>query len=754
MRTNLLSVILALIAAGCTRMPDEVILYEIGCREGQINLGYAGGSKSVEILSNGSYTASLPEGTDWIRFPQGLEATGEGDGTLTLNYDTNRSTPRRVELILRRGNNVARLPIRQEGLLDEGVSLSETAVIAAPEGGDIRVKLKTLLKPEDLLVSLTDGESRIPWIFDLRVEDGFLCFSVLPVGEDARHARIRIIDRDNIFEACLLVSQPTPLTQMQKLSVKELKAKLDAAGTWTADEHFLLEGQVINSGEAGNGAENRNLSADRPDLEWKYRIVYLQDKDGDSGLKVCFTERCDGVLSAGNRICIDLFGQTLTREEDLMNPFRSPKRFCLSNVPLDAILSAKDTIAPTPRIKGIGDLTADDLYTLVTIPGLELPFRKGPYVPVDLRDIALVTACPVPLCDGNGHQIPMLINADCSFSRDGEKLPGGCGSVTGVLVHEDCDNFEWDIELENEKKATGMLSEYISGCSHTKLGPWQIRPMKKSDIALERERDLHTGENGLSRLLYEWAWCDSLGTNLIKTYDRVQKVLYPSWPPSARPDTLDATFCCITSDGCRLDFNLSHDFTHLGPYLYGGSITQLENGNGIRDLYGRSACWNTSASANGIIYSPNGSAWQVGSWSIYQRWCAAFSTKGLDKSVSVCFGTTGAFKGNRSEISGTPRYWRAEWSSDGKVWMATTDYSVPDFPPINNRRVWQLPGVKYIHFTLPDEALDKDRIYVSLRPLDTRAGTKDGYENGSASGKNVDADHFNAINYFSIRVKQ
>ena len=320
-----------------------------------------------------------------------------------------------------------------------------------------------------------------------------------------------------------------------------------------------------------------------------------------------------------------------------------------------------------------------------------------------------------------------------------------------MLVHEDCDNFEWDIDLENAKRAAGMLPAYISGCSHTRLGPWQIRPMSRSDIALQRERDLSTGENGLSRLLYEWDWFDSLGTNLVKTYDRAEKILYPSWPRTARPDTLDATFCCIASSGSRVDFNFSYDFTQLGPYIYGGSITNPDCGNGIRDFYGRSAVWNTNAAAYGVVFSSNGSAWQVGKWSAKQRWCAAFSTKGIDKSVSVCFGTTGAFKGNRNEVPGAPRYWRMEWSSDGETWTAVADYTVPDFPPISNRQVWQLPGVKYINFTLPDAVLGKEKIYVSLRPLDNRAGTKNNYEDGTIAG---DTDHFNAINYFSVRCMQ
>lgn len=745
MRNKFLYTLCCLIlAAGCTRMPDELVLYEIGCRDARISLDYLAGAATVDVLSNGDYTASLPAGTDWIRFASGLQTTGTGDGPLTLSYDTNRSIPRSIELTLSLGNNSARVLICQEGLLDGGISLSEKSLSVTPDGGELRVKVNTLRKADDIRLSLSDDDSPVQWIYSLRMEDNFLKFTVLPAGVETRHARIHLAIKDTDEQASLLVCQLPAGTLAEKLEIAELKAILAANPDWKADKHFLLSGQVLNDYGEGNGAENRNISADTPDREWKYRTVYLQDRNRTAGIKFLFDERCDALFSPGDVVCLDLFGLDL------------------KNLPLSAVVSAKDSIAPAPRIKTIASLSEDDLHTLITIPNVEIPYRKGPYMPMDIRDIGLVTAVPVPLCDGDGRQIPMMINADCTFSRDGEALPQGYGSVTGVLVRENCDNFEWDTALEDEQDGKGISADYRSACSWTKNGRarLQIRPMKKSDIALSNERDMHTGENGLSRLLYEWAWCDSIGVHLCKTYDRDADRLYPSWPLSSRPDTLSAGFCCIGANGNPMAFKLVNDFTHLGPYLYGGEITRPENGNGIRDVYGRSAHWNPAASVNttGVIISnndwsnSNGSAWQVGNWSTSQYWRIDFPTRGITRPVSICFGTMGCFKSNRAAVPGAPREWTVEWSINGSNWTKAADYDVPDFPPISGRRVWQLPGTKFVALTLPDAVLDKDRVYIRLRPRSSAAGTASAYVSPGAL-KN-DADHWNAINYVSIRCKQ
>ena len=75
------------------------------------------------------------------------------------------------------------------------------------------------------------------------------------------------------------------------------------------------------------------------------------------------------------------------------------------------------------------------------------------------------------------------------------------------------------------------------------------------------------------------------------------------------------------------------------------------------------------------------------------------------------------------------------------------EYTVPDFVDKANRRVFQLPGIKYITVNLPDEVLGKERVYIRLRPTSTKVGTATTYEGGSS----ISSSCYNAINYVAIR---
>jgi hypothetical protein len=98
---------------------------------------------------------------------------------------------------------------------------------------------------------------------------------------------------------------------------------------------------------------------------------------------------------------------------------------------------------------------------------------------------------------------------------------------------------------------------------------------------------------------------------------------------------------------------------------------------------------------------------------------------------------------------GAPRYWAVEYSVDGQNWSENPvlQYTVPDFVDKANRRVFQLPGTKYITVNLPDEFLGQDKVYVRLRPTSTRGGTAASYEGNTI----IPSDRYNAINYVAIR---
>lgn len=745
-------VIIPLLAVlSCTKQEERVPLYEIGALTSEYNLGYEASEVTVEILSNGDFTAVLPEDTPWIRFPDGLSAKGSGDCSLMLSYDTNRSIPRSVVMTLTSGTNTSEVIFHQDGLLSAGISISEKCITVPAEGGPARVRVNTALSKESLSFSVDYVQSEDEeWIHDVRMEGNYICFDVAPIlnAENFRHARISVTSGS--ATAVLLVGQTPSGVTLRDIGLATLKATLTKAGSTTIPEHIVLQGQVLNDSSFGNGAENRNVSVDIPDREWKYGVLYLQDVDG-GGIKVNFDSRCDDLVDQFGMVGIDLFGATLTRED-------APLRYTLSGLQPTSVVSSKGGIRPNPAVRSIGSLGEGDLYTLVTVEGVEIPFRKGPYVPLDIRYISYITAYPVTLRDKSGDTLPMMINADCTFSRDGSGMPQGSGSVTGVLVHETCDHVEWDTEAEKSMTSQGIVGDYVAGIGN--IGPWQIRPMRKSDIAISENF-----EEGFSELLYEWRYCASLSAEdapsdsyPVRNCDTLSHTVYPTYPAVADPTSLPARFYCENTSGERAEILPCNDFTLLGPYEYGGTIAAPELGNGVTDYYLRSAQWrvvSTSKTA-GTVYSSNkwkesnGSAWKADHWSTNRYWCVSFPTdkEGIKSPLSVQVGFNGCALGASSPNKGAPRFWKVECSLNGTVWSKVADYTVPDFPAASSRRVWQLPGTKYITVNLPDNMIGREEVYVRLIPSENKAGNASSYV---ASGNNIGETSYNAINYFAIR---
>lgn len=731
----------ALAVLGCTRLSDDTSIYELGPVNPEISVGYEGGECGTKVLSNGDFTVSIPDDADWLHFKSSSGRTMKlsGDATISFTVDINRSVPRKAEVVMRRGNNTALLTIRQSGLLQGGFELLQQGVSVEYEGGECGARVNTLLKDSDLTYRVAyEQDEELSWISHIRLEGNFIRFSVAANLSSTllRHAQIEI--RYESGSAVILVTQFCQGTAVVTGPMADFKALLDHDGVITLNEHYLLEGVVVNDPASPNGAENRIISVDIPDMEYKSRIIYLQDPDGLGGMKVEFQESCKGLLNRWSRISVDAYGLTLVRESN-------PLRYCLREVPHSAIVSSESGSALTPRTVDIADIVAEDLFTFVTIPDVEIPVRKGPYMPIDIRYISVMTAYPMVLRDGAGSQLPMMVNIDAPWSRDGDVMPRGRGSVSGVLVHETCDNFEWDAEREDALRAAGAMPDYISGLGE--FSPWQIRPMEKADIAISEDFDKR-----LSEVLYEWAYCDSLGVNLVKNYNPGTDELFPTYPLSENPLGLDAKLYCAKSSGVKVKLGLCNDFTHLGPYTYGGVIATPSNGNGVVDALGRSAHWRVypSVPTIGVIYSgsdwsqSNGAAWTASGWSTSQWWCAEFPTQELAAAqgpVSVVFGTLNAING-----PGAPRHWKVEFSQDGTEWSVVGSYTVPDFVQAASKKAYQLPGAKYLMVNLPESVKSAEKAYVRLIPADKVAGTADSYEGGAIS-----SSRYNALNYFSIR---
>ena len=734
----------------CERLPEQVEISGVGCREKVINAAWNAAECSVQVLATGEFTATIPDDAPWISFKGNGSArsvTMDGDCTLTFALEVNLSIPRSTVISFVCGTSSSTLDINQDGLLEGGLEVETKNILATAEGGRYSAKISTKMKASEFSFSTAYEEANhTGWISGMKISGNFVVFDVEPNLEAslARHADVII--KWSKGEGVVHVTQYSDGYGLEALTVSGLKALLPDKGSLRIEKHYIVSGIALNDDVEGNGAENRMISVDNPDPGYSSNIIYLQSEDGLDGIKLIFKGDCSSVASRYDRISFDAFGVLLERKAD-------PVRYEVSEIPISAVTESSTGDAPAARIRTIDSLTEDDLYTLVTLQNVEIPIRKGPFVPVDIRYIDIVTAYPVILRDSDGNSIYMMVNSDCTWSRDGNPMPQGAGSVTGVLVNEVCDNFEWDTSQEKALKATGVLSDYITGLGV--IGSWQIRPVRRSDIKLAEKL-----EDSFSTPLYEWRYCDSLGVNLIPNYNGDERNLYPTWPESEDPSSLGAMLYCMAYSG-KTEIKVCNDFTHLGPYTYGGSITRPENGNGVFDARGRSAHWYVYPSTGtiGVIYSQyattppnwsisNGSSWCTAGWSLTQYWCCELSTEQLtdeNAPLSVQFGTM-----NHIGYTGAPRYWAIEWSTDGDTWNRITTYSVPDFPAANTRKVYQLPGPKYISVNLPDEAIGQPSLYIRMIPTSNTIGTDSAY----SSSATINANRFNALNYFAIRYRK
>lgn len=734
-----------LLAAACVKGPEYPSIDGVGVESidgerfsGVVECTYEADSFVAKVLASGSFTATIDENAEWLNFEQDRGSrtiVANGDTEIRFAYDINRGVPREAQVTFVCGTNSCTMTVSQDGLIENDFQLQSKSVSYGHEGGLMSVLVSTKMKNEDLVFSVVyEEEESAEWMSGICLRGNFLCFELLPNYSTSliRHAVVTITHKYGAAQ--LRITQFCEGTAVEEVSVDQIKNNYQPG---RIEKHIVLKGIAINDWHENNGGEIKTVSIDSPDPTWQERVLYLQNEEGTQGIKLVFEQSCRSVIDRFNEVTVDLYGLDLVLEH-------SPERYSISNIPLSAIVESASGKSVEPEEKTIAGLSDEDLYTYIKLVDVEIPIRKGCYVPVDIRYIGSIMTYPMVLHDVDGNQSHMMVNANCTWSRNGKEMPHGKGTVAGVLVHEYCDNFEWDKTKEAQLSNAGLMTDYISGIG--RIGDYQIRPVTQEDIKLEKAI-----EDSFSEILCEWAYCDSLGVNLVKNYDTKSGVMYPTYTTLQDTTGLNARFYCADAGG-KVRIGLCNDFTHLGPYEYGKTITQPENGNGIYDAYGRPAHhWFDPASVStiGVIYSDktnpdktNGSAWQVAGWSVEKYWCAEFSTKGVQSALSVQVGTMGCIDGY-----GAPRYWVLECSTDGISWKEVAKYTVPDFSYAVPKRFFQLPGTKYMSFDLPSDLTNQDKVYVRLRPENQSSGNASSYD----GGKTINAQRYNAINYFAVR---
>lgn len=714
--------------SACQMEADIINMEELGAKTENISLPCLAGTASVEILSNTEFT--LSSDSPWISFENGSsQISGAGDMQIEFSYTQNRKVDRTANLSLsgKEGKKII-INVFQRGMFSADIRMLDKGVLCSRAAQSAQARISTFIPDNEIEFSASES-----WIEDIRKENNYVIFSVHSNEQDVcRSASITVSARGFSDEFTITQSG----ADFEMLSLAEFMSIYDTDGSFIHDGNLAIEGIVINDNTEGNAAPNENLSAVTQDFTLSSRTLYLESPDGSCGVKVVLDSPDDNVASRWSNLCLSLKGAKIIRKSE-------PLRFEIRGVSREDILSCQGgSIYGIPqKLKTIGNLTDNDIYTYVTLENCEIPIRKGPFVPLDLRYLNIISCYPMPIRDIEGSDCFLMSNIDCDWARDGKGLPQGSGNISGIIVHETSDNFVWDVDVQNKALAEGVGMDYIHGIGE--ISRYQIRPQSKSEIALAEEFS-----DGFSEMIMEVRYLNNKSDAIVKNMEN--NIIYPTYPLSADPihDANINSRLEVIDNGNRTGVLPWRDWTHLGP-VANGRITDKTGGNGVYDFNGASAHWYIydSVQSTGLIYADNGSGWYGTNWHTNKWYQASFSTEGLSTEnlpLSVQFG----MENGQGEAVGGAKYWTLEYTIDAKNWIKVADFTVPDFPLLNNRKLWQLPGFKYMSFNLPKDSalLNQASVKIRLRPVSDAASTKDSYDGGSIN-KSIQS----AMNYFAIR---
>ena len=744
MKRYVIILLMSLMALACEDKLAQLEVVEFGAAlmdEDCMPLKYKAGSFVITVVSDGEFNAEIVEGDQWIHFEDGKStySGNSADKSITVYYDVNRTVLRSGKISLTRKHRKVEIEVSQLGILSEDFSIDQQNLWVGAEGGFLSSKVLTLSGADDIeIVTEYVEEGLGQWISQERMDNNYLKFNVAEnMSSEARHAVIVVSKKGTSLSGRIQVGQAAAGAEYTYVTVSELKSMIQSPGSIQLDGHIVLKDVIVlNDNLEGNGSENINVTSIVQDLTVADRTLYVSDAEGQSGIRMDFNSGADLLVKRFDHVEVDLAGATLTWLEE-------PDRFVVSGLESQAVMSNEvgSVSDVTVKQKKMSELTSSDVYTLVELLDCEIPVRKGPYVGIDVRHYNLMSKYPMVIRDTEGSSMHMVVNTTCSWHRDGTGMPQGSGSVTGVIVHEHCDNFEWDQAAADAMVSSGLGLDYVTDLGH--IGLYQIRPVTKSDIALADDF-----EDGFSKLVCEFTY----------VYSDVAQLLIPNYVDNVIFSTdgeYQAMMTLQLKSGDKVSqqpISTKRDWSLLGPYK-DGQIADITTGNGIY-CYGQSAVWFTTASQENLgrtqarIDMSCGSAWNATSWSVNKYWQVDVSTKGLTADHAPMSIQLGAVNGYGDRVGG-PRYWKMVVStSEDESESVIAEYTVPDFPQNGNRRVWHCPGHKYMSFNIPEhvDVWDKDRITIKMIPVNTKADNGDSYSNGTI---NKDVDH--SMNYFAIR---
>ena len=770
---------------------------ELGTPQSEFVVAASENTFRIPVYSNGKYTIEVLDGAEsW------LHITGEPaeyDDSLTVYCDANTEFKRKGCIALSSSVDSRKdtIVVKQKGWQTAYLSMENSSIIADGQAGVVSSAVKTNIPFSYMTVNKEYANEGDSWIEDVNIEessDGTSNLAItLTANPDAVAPRAASVSFAFIDgwgeEVSMLVNLLQKSSSNTLGEVLPFNTFIDKYTTGKEiQDYVILEGYVVSNTEGGNAGANEQKTTSAVDYTISKRTVYLESTDGSRGVSILLSSADDNVFEQYDKVQILMHGTVAKLKEE---PLRCDITGVTKTMITSRITGNKSSLPV--KEKYINELTDDDVYTYVTLKDVEIPVRKGALCPVNegytiATNANRFTEYPRLVRDVNGNDIYMITNTVCTYRNDGTRLPYGSGKISGVIVHDAFPRMDW--------RDGADPSEIDDDPTLGNIGRYQIRHQNKSDIWEQMSDDF---EDGFSALLTEYrywvpnavdstmspsygknGWMDHtysrkythseaaeyLQTTYLQHMSGAQTFCYLG-PVGNGNNSLfpavDKNNCNVNGCGIKLDFAEGRDQIPSQQTL---ADLISYNSDGTADWAGPNAKSSVVKEVNGTGNN-FGKAWTPGTvftgytnsnWWDYENerpygWLFNFSTAGISSSqVSMQISVM-----NQDQSYYSPRYWKAEWAltSDQSVkadsqWHLIGNYTVPDVSTWSNTLYSSTVGYKQINFTLPQEILGHDNVYIRLCPVSDVCSNGADYANATIKEKET-GKAVSSIEYFAIR---
>lgn len=702
---------------------------ELGMEEHDFYVEQEGGDIEVSFLANKKGKVSLMNLSDESWVDLGLTSF-KADGILPVHIRANEGFPRRADLLFTTDTRKDTVSVFQKGAIDEKFYIAISTMIVYNGTGlanvvdaDINVPLSNI----KIEVRFSGDDE---WIKDCTLTEDKLTFTTTdnPDKNYMRRASIVLTYTDGWKEKreiAIEVLQARSDNKVGTVFSAEKLRTIATVGGYTLPDDALIEGYIVSTTAGGNAGDaivdDYKQGTGVIDYTLTDRTAYLESPDGKYGFRLITPTVEDNTFIRYSLILLKAGGAVVKKSSG------EPVQYTIEGVSSSDLFTSTDGTSTMPwKEKSIAELTDDDINTLVKIKDCEIAMRKGPFTPVNEGYTSLcsynrLAKYPILIRDIEGGSMYMFTNMTCTYRRNGETLPYGSGSITGIVVHENYKSFEKD----------------------GNIGRYQLRHLTREEIELEKDF-----ENNFSGLITEFRYAKFPG----------------EFDETTLPDAILATKgngeMCHTY-GSVSNFSPSYFYigkcgsSRKGKYEEGAGI-ELDEGGIYEPWIGKEGEQNTDGKGwfkDNLKISWSNKYWWDSSNSRGYCWLVNFSTEGITSDhVSMQFAMY-----NNSQSARSPRYWKAQYSIDNidtdaasdDKWIDIAEFTVPDVAIWASQNDWQTLGTRVYDFPLPVEILGHESVSIRLMPRNNKAAAKseDSYDSSTIANNSG----YNTMDYFAVR---